>query len=423
MLKKMTIKEKIGQMTQINQNLFQLADGTINTTMIEWLQKEYFIGSYLNNLSGNGVNFNAQGYADVISTINEITLKTKSTYKIPTIYGLDVVHGAHYIANATIFPHGINQAASFNPAVPYAAAEIAAKDSRASNVLWTFAPILDLAVNKQWPRVYEDFGEDPLLASVMGAASVHGFQGNYKSNRTKIAACMKHFIGYGAPRSGEDRDSSWIPDRFLHDYFVPPFKAAIDAGTATAMESYNDINGEAVVGSKKYLRTLLRDQLKFYGMLVTDWHEIENLFEFHGVSSSVEAATELAIKETSIDMSMVPQDLTFPEVLYKLVKKGTIPVSRIDESAGRVLQLKKDLGLFEKNGWKTNKALLKTVGQKSDHEVAINGARESLTLLKNDKNTLPLGKSVKKILVVGPTANKLSYLAGGWTIAWQGYVN
>lgn len=254
----------------------------------------------------------------------------------------------------------------------------------------------------------------------MAAASVHGFQGNYKTNRTKIAACMKHFIGYGAPRSGEDRDSSWIPDRFLYDYFVPSFKAAIDAGVATGMESYIDINGVPVVGSEQYLKTLLRDQLQFHGMLVTDWHEIENLFSFHGVASSVEAATLLSMEKTSIDMSMVPQDLTFPDIVYTLVKSGVLPESRVDESAGRVLQLKKDLGLLEPDGWVTNNHLLATVGQASDYEVAIDVAREVLALLKNANNTLPLGNDVKNLLVVGPTATKLSYLAGGWTIYWQG---
>ncbi|OZJ04515.1 hypothetical protein BZG36_02248 [Bifiguratus adelaidae] len=416
MVKKMSLKQKIGQMSQLNEDKILLPDGTVNVTAVEYYAKTYYIGSYLNNMAGHNGNLNAAGYATNIETLSDITVKAGG---LPILYGLDSVHGAHYVANATIFPHGIAQAASFDPSVAYNAAEITAKDSRGANIPWTFAPILDLGTNKQWPRIYENFGEDPYLQSVMAAASVRGFQGNYKTNRTKIAACAKHFLGYGATHSGEDRDSSWIPDRFLYDYYVPPFQAAYDAGAATTMESYIDINGEPVVGSTRYLKTLMRDDMGFNGMLVTDWAEIENLYTYHQTASSPLDAVFQGIGQTSTDMSMIPEDTSFPELLLQLVQSGKIPESRIDESAGRVLQLKKDLGLLAPNGWKADKTLTASVGQTSDQEVAIDAARQLLTLTKNNNTVLPI-KNANKVLVVGPTANAMSYLAGGWTIYWQG---
>jgi beta-glucosidase len=254
----------------------------------------------------------------------------------------------------------------------------------------------------------------------MGAAAIRGYQGKYKSDRNKVAACMKHFIAYGAPWSGEDRDSSVVSDRMLYDFFVPGFQAAIDAGVATAMESYIDINGEPVVASKKYLQQLLREQMGFQGMLATDWQEIENLYSTHRVAATQEDAVRLTIGSTSVDMSMVPQDVIFFDALVDLVNKGIIPESRIDESAERLLQLKKDLGLLEKDGWRVDPAIQALVASQDDINVSIDTATESLTLLKNENNTLPFTKNIQKILVVGPTGNSLAEMSGGWTIQWQG---
>lgn len=284
----------------------------------------------------------------------------------------------------------------------------------------TFAPVLDIPVTKQWARVYENFGEDPYLSSVMGVAAIRGYQGKYKSDRTKVAASMKHFIAYGAPYSGQDRDTTVASDRMIYDTFVPGFKAAIDAGVATAMESYIDVNGEPVVASHKYLQQLLREQLGFQGMLVTDWAEIENLYTTHKVAATHKDAVRLSISDTSVDMSMVPSDVIFADSLHDLVKEGTIPESRVNESTERLLQLKKDLGLLEPDGWKANRALQEMVGRPEDVEVSRQAARESLVLLKNDNGVLPFNESVRRILIVGPTANDLSHLAGGWTINWQG---
>ncbi|CAO3642130.1 unnamed protein product [Mucor hiemalis] len=421
MVSKMTTAEKVGQMTQINQDLILNADGNLNRTAVEHYAKNYYIGSYLNQLASDGVNFDAAGYSKLIEDIQEITLSVNSTFRIPIIYGLDNIHGAQYIANTTIFPHGINIAASFNPELSYESALITARDTRAAGVQWTFAPVLDIPISKQWPRVFENFGEDPHLSSVLGAAAIRGYQGKYKTDRSKVAACMKHFIAYGAPWSGQDRDSTVVSDRTIHDYFVPGFQAAIDAGVATAMESYIDINGEPVVASKKYLQELLRDQMGFQGMLVTDWEEIKNLHIKHMVAASHKEAVRMAITETSIDMSMVPQDVTFFDSMMELVKENRVSIERIDESVARLLQLKKDLGLFEPNGWKSDKNLQEMTGNSDDIQVSLNAARESMTLLKNNKQTLPFNtNNIKKILVVGPTGNNLAHLSGGWTIDWQG---
>ncbi|KAI8377184.1 glycoside hydrolase family 3 domain protein [Choanephora cucurbitarum] len=417
----MTLPEKIGQMTQLDQELVMHKNGTLNRAAVRYYAKNYFVGSYLNQLANKGNNFNPLEYSRIIGEIQQITLSVDSTYKIPIIYGLDHIHGAHYVANTTIFPHGINMAATFNPELAYKAASITARDTRAAGVQWTFAPVLDIPVNKQWPRVYENFGEDPHLSSVMGTAAIRGYQGKYKSDRTKVAACMKHFIAYGAPYSGLDRDSTVTSERTIYDVFAPVFQAAIDAGVATAMESYIDINGEPVVSSNKYLRKLLRDQMKFQGMLVTDYEEIENLHTKHMVASTHKDAVRMAIGDTSIDMSMVPKDVVFFESMIKLVNEGAIPMQRVDESVARLLQLKKDLGLLEPEGWRADKKLQLRVQEANDIQVSIDAARESITMLKNVNATLPLDpKKTKRILVLGPTSDNLSHLSGGWTIQWQG---
>ncbi|KAJ2822458.1 hypothetical protein GGI24_003938, partial [Coemansia furcata] len=318
---------------------------------------------------------------------------------------------------ATIFPAGIATAATFNPQFAYDAGRIAAKDTRAAGVHWAFAPILDLAVNKLWSRMYENFGEDPYLASKMGAASINGYQGDYKHDRSRVVACMKHFIGYGYPFDGSDRANRHIAAHELLEYYVPPFKAAIDAGVATAMESYGVVNGEAVTISNYYLRKLLREQLGFEGMLVTDWGEINSQATMYHTAKDLTQATKLALERTSIDMSMVADDSSFANITAGLVKRGIVSESRLDESVARILQLKKDLGLF-KHPY-TDKALASTVGSAQDVKAARDAVRESVTLLKNSNNVLPLNK-YEKVLFVGPTLNSTRYMGGGWNIHWQG---
>ncbi|KAJ2252235.1 hypothetical protein GGI13_003401, partial [Coemansia sp. RSA 455] len=414
----LTLKEKIGQMTQIEVGQLIDCNGELNHTAVEYWIDEWKVGSFLETPANHGGKYNwysPKTFGTFTDAVQKIALERGS--KIPVIWGLDSVRGANYVKGATIFPAGIATAATFNPQFAYDAGRIAAKDTRAAGVHWAFAPILDLAVNKLWSRTYENFGEDPYLASKMGAASVNGYQGDYKHDRSRVAACMKHFIGYGYPFDGSDRANRHIAAHELLEYYVPPFKAAIDAGVATAMESYGVVNGEPVVMSFQYLQGLLREQLGFKGMLVTDWGEINSQATMYKTASNIEQATWATLNRTSVDMSMVAEDTSFAATTFDLVIRGVIPEERIDESAARILQLKKDLGLFESPF--ADCRLQATVGSAQDIEAARNSARESITLLKNTDNVLPLRQS-DRVLFVGPTLNSTRYMGGGWNIHWQG---
>ncbi|KAJ2029829.1 hypothetical protein GGI09_002483 [Coemansia sp. S100] len=417
MVRRLSLKEKVGQMTQIEVGQLIDCNGELNRTAVKYWIDEWKVGSFLETPANHGGKYNwysPKSFGAFTDAVQKIALERGS--KIPVIWGLDSVRGANYVKGATIFPAGIATAATFNPQFAYDAGRIAAKDTRAAGVHWAFAPILDLAVNKLWSRTYENFGEDPYLASKMGAASVNGYQGDYKHDRSRVAACMKHFIGYGYPFDGSDRANRHIAAHELLEYYVPPFKAAIDAGVATAMESYGVVNGEAVTISNYYLRKLLREQLGFKGMLVTDWGEINSQATMYHTAEDLTQATQLALERTSIDMSMVADDSSFANITAGLVKRGIVSDSRLDESVARILQLKKDLGLF-KHPY-TDQALASTVGSAQDIEAARDAVRESVTLLKNN-NVLPLNK-YEKVLFVGPTLNSTRYMGGGWNVHWQG---
>ncbi|KAF9158679.1 hypothetical protein DFQ26_007360 [Actinomortierella ambigua] len=385
MLRDMSVRELVGQMTQIEIGQL-LTDGVLDRSKVEYWIREWGVGSFLDT---------------------------------PT--KLDSVHGANYVDGATLFPQEIGLAASFNTAIAEEVGRITAKDTRAAGIPWVFGPILDVVAHKLWPRVYETFGEDPFVVSEFGRAIIHGLQGNYKKDRTRVAACMKHFIGYAASRDGKDKSSAWIPENFLLDYFVPPFQAAIDVGVATTMETYIDVNGEPVVGSPFFLKELLRDRMGFEGMLVTDWAEVDRQFTEHRTVSSLSAAQLQVLKRTTVDMVMTPDSSDFPEEAARFVEQGKIDRNRLEQSAGRVLQLKKDLGLLDSP--KSDPKLRSSVGSQQDVEVALTAIRESLTLLKNKDNLLPL-RSTKnyspRILLTGPAADSLRALSGGWTIKWQG---
>ncbi|KAJ2022046.1 hypothetical protein H4218_004640 [Coemansia sp. IMI 209128] len=418
MVRQLTTKEKIGQMTQIQVGQLVDCNGELNRTAVEYWIDEWKVGSFLETPANHGGKYNwysPKSFGTFTDAVQKIALERGA--KIPIIWGLDSVRGANYVKGATIFPAGVATAATFNPQFAYDAGRVAAKDTRAAGVHWAFAPVLDLTVNKLWSRTYESFGEDPYLASKMSTASIHGYQGDYKRDRSRVAACMKHFIGYGNPFDGSDRANRHIAVHELLEYYVPSFKAAIDAGAASAMESYGVVSGEAVTISNYYLQRLLRDQLGFKGMLVTDWGEINSQATMYHTAKDVTHATQLALERTSIDMSMVADDSSFANVTADLVKQGTVSVSRLDESVARILQLKKDLGLFKHPF--TDKALASTVGSSQDIEAARNAVRESITLLKNSDNVLPLAKH-ERVLFVGPTLNSTRYMGGGWNIHWQG---
>ncbi|KAF9302835.1 hypothetical protein BGZ74_004755 [Mortierella antarctica] len=418
----MTLHELAGQMTQIQIGMLIGKNGELDMDKVEYWVGEWGVGSFLDtpsNHAGKYISYSARHFSIVVDAIQRVALSKGR--KIPIIYGLDSVHGANYVNGATMFPQQIGLAATFNTSIAYESGRIAAKDTRAAGIPWVFAPILDIAVHKLWPRVYETFGEDPHLAAEMGSAIIKGLQGNYKEDRTRVAACMKHFIGYSASRNGQDKASAWIPDNYLMDYFVPSFQAAVDAGVATAMETYIDINGQPVVGSHFYLTELLRNRMGFEGVLVTDWQELDRLYTEHRNVPSLKQTAEQSLHQTTVDMLMVPESEWFTKEAVNLVKEERITRDRLVKSVERVLQLKKDVGLFEQPF--SDPDLLPLVGSQQDRDAARDAARESITVLKN-VDVLPLkGSSTNKIVVTGPAANSISALSGGWSIKWQGVEN
>ncbi|KAJ2784662.1 hypothetical protein GGI15_002195, partial [Coemansia interrupta] len=418
MVKSLTLEEKVGQMTQIQVGNIADCNGNLNVTAVEWFIDTWKVGSFLESPGNHGGKYNwysPKAFADFTDAVQKIALEKGS--KIPMIWGLDSVRGANYVKYGTMFPSGTGTAATFNPKYAYDAGRIAAKDSRSAGTHWAFGPILDLAVNKIWSRTYENFGEDPYLASQMAVESTKGYQGDYKNDRTRVAVSLKHFLAYGNPFDGQDRSDRRIAAHDLLEYYVPPFQAAVDAGAATVMEAYSAINGEAVALSEYFLKRLLRDQMGFKGTLVTDWAEVNNQALMYYTAKDIKDANGISLDQTSIDMMMVPYDETFSKAAIELVKEGVIPESRIDESTARILQLKKDLGLFEQPY--ADRSLAETVGSPQDVEASRNTVRESITLLQNNNGALPLGAN-EKVLFVGPTLNTTRFMGGGWNLHWQG---
>ncbi|KAF9345441.1 hypothetical protein BGX34_004760, partial [Mortierella sp. NVP85] len=422
----MTLRELAGQMTQLQIGTVINSKGELDLVKVEYWIREWGVDDVQNVLGvtfelfnfshgGKYISYSASQFSKIVDAIQKVALSVGKG--VPMIYGLDSVHGANYVDGAILFPQQIGLAATFNRTKAYEIGRITAKDTRAAGIPWVFTPILDIAVHKLWPRVYETYGEDPFVVSQMGSATIRGLQGNYKKDRRRVAACMKHFIGYSASRNGQDKSSAWIPDNYLLDYFVPPFQAANNSGVATVMETYIDVNGQPVVGSHFYLTELLRNRIGFKGMLVTDWGEVDRLYTEHKSAPTLIDAALLTLKQTSVDMVMVPESELFSMNAVTLVHENKLQRERLVESAARVLQLKKDLGLFDQPFSDTK--LLRYVGSQQDIEVAKNAVRESITLLKNQNDVLPLKES-KKIVVTGPAANSIRALSGGWSIKWQG---
>jgi beta-glucosidase len=351
---------------------------------------------------------------EIIRQIQEASKRTR--LKIPVIYGIDSIHGANYIQSSTLYPQEIGMAATWNPALMQHLAEITAIETRAAGIPWTFSPVLDLGRQPLWPRFYETFGEDPYLAKVMGAAFVRGIEGDDISSPDHIAACMKHYMGYSFPLNGRDRTTALIPENYLREYFLPTFAAAVKAGARTVMVNSAEINGVPGHVNHHILTDILRGELGFQGVVVSDWEDIKKLVSQWKVAADEREATRMAIM-AGIDMSMVPSDYSFSDILFQLVKDGKVHISRVDEAVRRILRLKFDLGLFENP---MPDAGLKTkLGTSESAQVALQAARESMTLLKNENGLLPLSKD-SKVLVTGPTANSLIPLNNGWTYVWQG---
>ncbi|MEH0153297.1 glycoside hydrolase family 3 N-terminal domain-containing protein [Limibacter armeniacum] len=418
LLKKMTLEEKVGQMTQVTLEVISVGEGTavasphqLDEEKMRKMIVDYKVGSILNCA---GMPHSKERWNEMISKMQEMATK-QTRLGIPIIYGIDAIHGTNYTTGSTLFPQQVGLAATWNTELVEQAAELCAYETRASSIPWNFSPVLDLGIDPRWPRQWEGFGEDPYLSSEMGVAMVKGFEGD-QLDKYHVASCLKHYIGYGAPQSGKDRTPAWIPERMMYELFVPAFKKAIDAGSRTIMINSGEVNGVPVHASHKLLTTLLRDELGFEGVAVTDWYDIWNLVERHHVAKDKKEAVKLAVL-AGVDMSMVPYDVEFADLLIELVKEGTITEERIDLSVRRILKLKYELGLFENPV--TNLADYKDFGSDKFIGIAKDAATESITLLKNNKNVLPLNKTAK-VLVTGPNANSMRTLNGGWSYTWQG---
>ncbi len=414
LLAQMSIEEKVGQMTQVTIDLI-LRDGTTTAIDEARLRKailEKHVGSILNVKEHA---YTVEQWHQVLTAIQNVATK-ESRLKVPVLYGIDAIHGANYIAGSTLFPHNIGMAATRNPGLVSQAAKITALETRASGIAWNFDPVLDVGRQPLWPRFEETFGEDVHLVTTLGVAAIQGYEQDGPGQDHTVASCMKHYLGYSVPGSGKDRTPSYIPGQTLREIFLPPFKAAVEAGVSTVMINSGEVNGVPVHGSKYYLTELLRGELGFEGVAVSDWEDVIRLHTRHRVADSPKEAVRLAV-EAGLDMSMVPTDYSFYDLLVELVKEGTITEERIDTSVRRILLLKKRVGLFQ-NAFP--KPELRAQLHKPEYDqVSYQAALESITLLKNEKQVLPLSKGTK-VLVAGPGANSLPALHGSWSYIWQG---
>ncbi|MEP6848156.1 MAG: glycoside hydrolase family 3 N-terminal domain-containing protein [Acidobacteriota bacterium] len=416
LLKQMTLEEKVGQMTQLA--IEQVTNGTDQAVQIDQAKLEKAIAKY-----GVGSILNAPGQAQTVDKWREMIGKMqeaskKTRLKIPMIYGIDSIHGANYVLGSTLFPQEIGMAATWNPALMQRAGEITAVETRAAGIPWTFSPVLDLGRQPLWPRFWETFGEDPYLTEVMGVAFVRGVEGDDVSSERHVAASLKHYMGYSFPLNGRDRTPAWIPENYLREYFLPSFDAAVKAGAKTIMVNSAEINGIPGHVNKHILTDILHGELNFQGFVVSDWEDIKKLVTVWKVAADEKEATRMAVM-SGIDMSMVPNSYSFSDDLIALVKENKVPMSRIDEAVGRILKVKFELGLFDAP--MPGAGLKSEFGSPASRQVSLQAARESLTLLKNENDILPLSKD-KKILVTGPTADSLVSLNNGWTYVWQGSV-
>jgi beta-glucosidase len=414
LLAKMTLEEKVGQMTEVTSDVVSKTNAPTHELDPDKLKEailKYHVGSIL-NVTGHA--YERKHWYEVISAIQ--ALAAQDRLKIPVIYGIDAIHGVTYTLGSTLFPQEIAMAATFNREIAFKAGQITAYETRASYIPWNYSPVLDLGKSPLWPRIYETFGEDPYLVKTMGAAIIKGYQGNDVGDKYHVAACMKHYLGYSYPLSGKDRTPAWIPDRYMREYFLPSFQEAVKAGAKTVMINSGEINGVPVHASKYLLTDVLRGELHFEGVAVTDWRDIQYLHDRHHIAATQKDAVMIAVN-AGVDMSMVPYDYTFYTYLIELVKEGKVSMARINEAVSRVLKVKYELGLFERPVG--NPDDYPDFGSDASRKVSLQAATEAITLLKNTNIVLPLKKS-SKVLVVGPTANTMRSLDGGWSYTWQG---
>ena len=416
MLGKMTLEEKIGQMCELNidvledksvKDRFQLSEALLDSVI-----GKYKVGSILNVPTGEAIG--REAWQEIITAIQKKSMKEIG---IPCVYGVDQMHGTTYTDGGTLFPQGNNMGATFNRELVREGSRISAYETKAASIPWVYAPVVDLGREPRWSRIWENFGEDAYLNAEMGRESVLGFQGDDPNHidRLHVAACMKHYMGYGVPTSGKDRTPSNISPQEMREKHFAPFLEAVRNGALTVMVNSQSNNGMPLHANYEYLTQWLKEDLQWDGMIVTDWADIVNLWSRDHIAASKKEAIRIAIN-AGIDMSMDPYSWDFCTLLKELVQEGKVPMSRIDDAARRVLRLKYRTGLFDTPyyNWKD----FPLFASKEHADKALEAARQSIVLLKND-GTLPLMSS-RKILVTGPNANSLRCLNGGWSVTWQG---
>ena len=416
-LKKMTLDEKIGQMLELNLDIMGKKDANgvwqLNEVMLDTLISKWKVGSILNAPATKAATTEQWRY-----WIGLIQQKSMKYMGIPDVYGLDHNHGVTYTQAGTLFPQPINLGASFNVELARQMAEVTAYESRAGNCPWVYNPVLDLGRDPRWPRIYESFGEDAIVNSRMVEAEIKGYQGDDPNHLGKynVGTSTKHYFAYGAPFSGKDRTPAYVSPQMLREKYFEPFKCAALAGTLTMMVNSASVNGVPLHASYEYLTKWLKEDLQWDGMLVTDWADINNLFQRERVAKDKKDAIRIAIN-AGIDMSMDPYSVDFCILLKELVNEGKVPMSRIDDAVRRILRLKYRLNLFDEPN--TGGKGYEKFGSPEFAAKALQAAEESEVLLKNEGAILPLAKG-KKILLTGPNANQMRCLNGGWSYTWQG---
>ncbi|RMG61011.1 MAG: glycoside hydrolase family 3 protein, partial [Calditrichaeota bacterium] len=422
LLSKMTLEEKVGQLTQVTIQAVSSQAESVNghhQLDMDKLRRaivDYHVGSILNVYDAA---FPVAHWQEVITTIQNVALK-QTRLGIPILYGIDAVHGMNYAKEAVLFPQALAMAATRNPDLEEEIQRVTAHQMRACGIPWNFYPVLGVGRTPLWPRLFETFGEDVYLASQMGAAAVRGLQGETAPGQPlagdRVAACAKHYIGYSFPLSGKDRTPAWIPRRQLLELFVPPFQAAIQSGVLTVMGNSGEVNGVPVHSSHELLTELLRDKLGFSGFVVSDWEDVNRLYSRDRVVASRLDAAQTALL-AGVDMSMVPYDFSFYHDILHLVRNGQLAETEVDRAVRRILRVKFQLGLFD-NPY-PRREFESAIDGPEVRALSRRAARQSIVLLKNQNNLLPL-TAVRRILVTGPTANRKSVLNGGWSYTWQG---
>lgn len=415
-LAKMTLDEKIGQMLELNLDIMGTYDASgkwkLNETMLDTCISKYKVGSLLNAPGTRAAT--VEQWQEWIRLIQKKSMKHIG---IPDVFGLDHNHGVTYTQGGTLFPQPINIAASFNTELARTGAQVTAYESRAANCPWVYNPVTDLGRDPRWSRIWESFGEDPIVNARMAEAEIMGYQGNDHNHlsRYNVATSLKHYMGYGAPFTGKDRTPAYIAPNVLREKYFEPFKAAVQAGALTIMVNSSSINGVPVHASYEYLTQWLKKDLNWDGMIVTDWADINNLFTRERVAKDQKDAIRIAIN-AGIDMSMDPYSVEFCILLKQLVNEGKVSQERIDDAVRRILRLKYRIGLFDEPN--TGGKGYEKFGSQEHADMALRSAEETEILLKNE-GVLPLAKG-KKILLTGPNANQMRCLNGGWSYTWQG---